>query len=135
MESARNFPLDVLDVGIPLQVGLNDETQVSLALDSAQCFASQRYCQGKAPHSVITTVFVSLTVKCQVSNHVAALVTLDWSTRSAVAAEWLLAIKVVSSAKRLLRVAWELQAAGRSIVYTRNGSGPSSDLWGTPAGI
>ena len=61
------------------------------------------------------------------SSHVAALFTLDWSARSAGAAEWSLAIKAVSSAKRLLRVAWELQAACRSIVYTRNSSGPSTD--------
>ncbi|XP_065195715.1 uncharacterized protein LOC135827119 [Sycon ciliatum] len=48
VESVRTFALDVLDVGITLQVGLNDDTQVSLALDSVQCFASQRYCQGES---------------------------------------------------------------------------------------
>ena len=83
--------------------------------------------RGKRPHSVITPVFVLLTVRCQVSSDVAALATLDWSTRSAAAAEWSLAIKAVSSGKRLLRVAWELQAAGRSIVYTKNSCGPSTD--------
>ena len=83
--------------------------------------------RGKALHSVIMTVFVSLTVRCQVSSHVTALVSLDKSARSAAAAEWSLAIKAVSSAKRLLRVAWELQATGRSIVYTRNRGGPSTD--------